>query len=132
VRTVVAKGKCCAQRSTSPLGHEKQESRALKVRNRFYGRDVMPLLQSLDHLLSSPGAPRLAALSACPWLLHFRASGAQESNNSTTSTRCTSNLNSRKNKSLWGFEQKPSEPILKSSLIVYGLNTTTRHRQANV
>jgi hypothetical protein len=43
---------------------------------------------------------------------------------------CTSKLNSPKNKSPWGFEQKPSERSLVI-LIVHGLNTTTRHRQAN-
>ena len=31
----------------------------------------MPLFQSCHYLLNSPGATRFAALSACPWLLHF-------------------------------------------------------------
>jgi len=55
----------------------------------------MPLFQSSD-IICFPfqGRRAFAALSACPWLLHSRAFGAQESDDSTTSTRRTSNLNS--------------------------------------
>src|SRR6266849_11084774 len=50
----------------------------------------------------------------CPWLLHSRAFGAQESNNSTTSPRCTSNLNSQMANDKWKMINGKSSEFVNS------------------
>jgi len=86
-----SQGQVRAQRSTSPLEHEKEESGALKVRNRFQGWDAMSLFQSFDsncltlqgrraslrsHLPLAIAFPRLRRLRIKPLInstkLHFQ------------------------------------------------------------
>ena len=93
-----------AERSEArrPWDSRNKSQKALKVRNRFLRLGRYAALSELGRYLRHlPGATRFAALSACPWLLHSRAFGAQESDNSTSSTRCTSNLNPRLRNDKW-------------------------------
>jgi len=78
-----------AERSEArrPWGSKNKSQKALKVRNRFLRLGLYAALSELGrYLLYLPGATRFAALIAYPWLLHTRAFGAQESDNSTSST----------------------------------------------
>src|ERR1700752_4050508 len=68
-----ARGKRVAKRSASPLVSQNQLKVALKVRNTIARYSALSELNG--HSLFYPGATRLAALSACPWLFIFRAVG---------------------------------------------------------
>ena len=66
---MIAGGKRRAQRDASPLVTRYQLQRALKVRNIVGSYSALSELHS--HYDCDPGATRLAALDACPWLSYF-------------------------------------------------------------
>jgi len=68
-RNMIARGKRWATRSASPLVIRYQLQRALKVRNIV--RSYSALSELHRHHDCDPGATRLAALDACPWLSYF-------------------------------------------------------------